>query len=115
MISKAQHALRACQGGVPRVHIINGQVDEGLLAEVFFNEGIGTLIYADEYQAVRKAMRKDIRHIMALIQPSIQDDQLVKRTRSSIEKHISEYYVFEIDNNIVGLVALHPVSRTKEG
>src|SRR5664280_2241530 len=107
MISKAQHALRACQGGVPRVHIINGQVDEGLLAEVFSNEGIGTLIYTDEYQAIRKAMRKDIRHIMALIKPSIQGDQLVKRTRSSIEKHINEYYVFEIDNNVVGLVALH--------
>ena len=34
MVSKAQHALRACLGGVNRVHIINGQVDEGLLAEV---------------------------------------------------------------------------------
>lgn len=114
MISKAQHALRACQGGVPRVHIINGQVDEGLLAEVFSNEGIGTLIYADEYQAVRKAMRKDIRHIMALIKPSIQGDQLVKRTRSSIEKHINEYYVFEIDNNVVGLVSLHPYPEQKK-
>ena len=114
MLSKAQHALRACQGGVPRVHIINGQVDEGLLAEAFSNEGIGTLIYADEYQAVRKAMRKDIRHLMALIKPSIQGDQLVKRTRSSIEKHINEYYVFEIDNNIVGLVALHPYPEQKK-
>ena len=114
MMSKALHALRACQGGVSRVHIINGQVDEGLLAEVFSNEGIGTLIYADEYQAVRKAMRKDIRHIMALIKPSIEGDQLVKRTRSSIEKHISEYYVFEIDNNIVGVIALHPWPEQKK-
>ena len=107
MSSKAQHALRASQGGVPRVHIINGQVDEGLLAEVFSNEGIGTLIYADEYQAIRKAKRKDIRHIMTLIRPSIQGEQLARRTRSSIEKSINDYYVFEIDNNIVGLVALH--------
>jgi len=107
VMSKALHALRACQGGVSRVHIINGQVDEGLLAEVFSNEGIGTLIYADEYQAIRKAMRKDIRHIVALTKPSIDGDQLVKRPRSSIEKHIGEYYVFEIDNNIVGVVALH--------
>jgi amino-acid N-acetyltransferase len=107
MMSKAQHALRASQGGVARVHIINGQVDEGLLAEVFSNEGIGTLIYADEYQAVRKAMRKDIRHMMTLIKPTIQEEQLVKRTRGTIEKHVGEYYVFEIDNNIVGLIALH--------
>lgn len=114
MISKAQHALRACQGGVSRVHIINGQVDEGLLAEVFSNEGIGSLIYANEYQAIRKAARKDIRNIMALIKPSIQGDQLLKRTRSSVEKHISEYFVFEIDNNIVGVVAVQPYPEQKK-
>jgi len=113
MMSKAQHALRASQGGVARVHIINGQVNEGLLAEVFSNEGIGTLIYADEYQAVRKAMRKDIRHMIALIKPTIQEEQLVKRTRGTIDKHIGEYYVFEIDNNIVGLIALHAYPEQK--
>src|SRR2546428_3988125 len=58
MVSKAQHALQACQGGVPRVHVVNGRVDEGLLAEVFSNEGIGTLIYGNEYQGIRQAMRK---------------------------------------------------------
>ena len=58
MVSKAQHAVAACQAGVQRVHIINGRVDEGLLAEVFSNEGIGTLIYANEYQQIRAARRK---------------------------------------------------------
>ena len=114
MISKAQYSLRACQGGVSRVHIINGQVDEGLLAEVFSNEGIGTLIYANEYQAIRKAVRKDIRHIMSLIKPSIQGDQLLKRTRSSVEKHINEFYVFEIDNNIVACAAVQPCPAEKK-
>ena len=110
ILSKAQHALRAGQAGVPRVHIINGQVDEGLLAEVFSNEGIGTLIYANEYQGIRPAMRKDIRHISALIKPAVEGDQLLKRTRSAIEKHINEYFVFEIDDNIVGCVAVTPYS-----
>src|ERR1700722_17112641 len=35
LLSKARHAAAACTAGVPRVHIINGKVDEGLLAEVF--------------------------------------------------------------------------------
>jgi len=35
MLSKAIHASAACRAGVQRVHIINGRVDEGLLAEVF--------------------------------------------------------------------------------
>src|SRR4029079_6153642 len=34
-LSKATHAAAACRAGIPRVHVINGQVDEGLLAEVF--------------------------------------------------------------------------------
>ena len=66
MLSKARHAAAACNAGVPRVHIINGKVDEGLLAEVFSNEGIGTLIYANEYQQVRPAKKKDIRSIQVL-------------------------------------------------
>ena len=114
LVSKAQHALQACQGGVPRVHILSGQMDEGLLAEVFSNEGVGTLIYANEYQAIRRAQRKDVRHIMALIRPLIAGDQLLKRTRSEIEKRIAEYFVFEIDDNIVGVVALHPYPDLKK-
>jgi amino-acid N-acetyltransferase len=113
MLSKAVHALRACQNAVPRVHIISGEVDEGLLAEVFSNEGIGTLIYANEYQAIRPARRRDVRSIMALIRASVQEDQLVRRNRADIEKHIGEYQVFEIDNNIVGIVAVHPYAEQK--
>ncbi|NQU09553.1 amino-acid N-acetyltransferase [bacterium] len=116
MRSKAQHALRACQGGVPRVHLISGEVDEGLLAEVFSNEGIGTLIYANEYQAVRPAQRRDIRHILSLIRQSIDGDQLLRRTRASIEKQLGEFHVFEIDNQIVGVVAvgLYPEAQKAE-
>ncbi|MBM3860222.1 MAG: amino-acid N-acetyltransferase [Verrucomicrobia bacterium] len=114
MLSKAAHALLACQNGVPRVHIISGGVDEGLLAEVFSNEGIGTLIYANEYQAIRPARRRDVRSIMALIKESVQEEQLVKRNRADIEKHIGEYHVFEIDNNIVGVVAVRPYPEQKQ-
>src|SRR5947209_9858931 len=34
-IYKLDNAVRATKGGVPRVHIIDGRVEEGLLAEVF--------------------------------------------------------------------------------
>jgi amino-acid N-acetyltransferase len=105
--SKAWHAAAACRGGVPRVHIINGHVDEGLLAEVFSNEGIGTLIYANEYQQVRRAMKKDVRNILLLTKNSVENEELVKRTRGMIEKTINDYYIFEIDRNPVACVALH--------
>jgi len=106
-ISKAIHSVQACELGIPRVHIINGRLEEGLLSEVFSNEGVGTLIYANEYQQIRKAMKKDLRQIMRLLKPHMESEELVKRTRNMIEKDINDYYIFEIDNNPVACVALH--------
>ncbi len=108
MISKLEHGWKACKDGIDRVHIINGRTDEGLLAEVFSSEGVGTLIYANEYQAIRPAIKKDARAIMQLIAQSVENEELLKRTRAGIEKQINEYFVFEIDRNPVGCVALHP-------
>ena len=106
-ISKAEHAAAACRAGVPRVHVINGGVDEGLLAEVFSNEGIGTLIHANEYQQIRPAKKKDVPAILALTRKGVETGELVERTRASIEKALSDYYIFEIDANPVACVALH--------
>lgn len=114
-VSKARHAAAACRAGVQRVHIINGRVDEGLLAEVFSNEGIGTLIYANEYQQIRRALKKDLRSLMRLIQPSMEADELVRRSRTSVEKQINDYYLFEIDRNPVACVALHVYPEQNKG
>jgi amino-acid N-acetyltransferase len=115
LLSKAVHASAACHAGVQRVHIINGRVDEGLLAEVFSNEGIGTLIYANEYQQVRRALKKDIRAIQMLTKKSVESEELVKRTRASIEKNIGDFYIFEIDKNPVACVALHVYPEHNQG
>src|SRR5690606_26431743 len=97
------------------VHVINGCVDEGLLAEVFSNEGIGTLIYANEYQQIRPAKKKDIRAIQILTAQGVKSDELVKRTRTVIEKQLNDYYIFEIDRNPVACVALHVYPEQKKG
>ena len=115
ILSKAQHAAAACKGGIPRVHVINGKVEEGLLAEVFSNEGIGTLIYANEYQQIRPAKKKDIRAIQVLTKGGVDSQELVKRTRSMIEKSLNDYYLFEIDKNPVACVALHVYPEQKKG
>jgi amino-acid N-acetyltransferase len=107
MLSKAVHAAAACKAGVPRVHVINGAVEEGLLAEVFTNEGVGTLIHGNEFQQIRRAMKKDVRSILNLTKNSVASEELVKRTRSNIERQLADYYIFEIDKNPVGCVALH--------
>ena len=107
MFSKAQHAAAACAAGVQRVHIINGREDEGLLSEVFSNQGIGTLIYANEYEQIRPAKKKDARAIHRLTKKAVEAGELVKRTHAEIEKELADYYIFEIDKNPVACVALH--------
>lgn len=106
-VTKLAHAVRACKEGVERVHIIDGREQEGLLGEVFSNEGIGTLIHANEYQAIRPAQKKDLRAVFGLIQEGVQNDELLKRTRAELEKIIGDYFVFEVDRNPVACAALH--------
>jgi amino-acid N-acetyltransferase len=116
LVSKFEHGIRACRNGVSRVHLIDGRVDEALLSEIFSNEGIGSMIYANEYQAVRRAMKKDVRAIRNLTRESVALEELVKRSRQDIISTLNDFYVFEIDNNIVGCVALHvqPDGETAE-
>ncbi len=106
-MTKLTHAVRAAKEGVERIHIIDGREQEGLLGEVFSNEGIGTLIHANEYQAIRPAQKKDVRALHALIQEGVQNDELVKRTRAELEKIVGDYFVFEVDRNPVACAALH--------
>jgi amino-acid N-acetyltransferase len=108
MVSKARHAVAACAVGVQRVNILDGREDGGLLDEVFSNEGIGTLVYANEYEQIRQASRKkDVRAIRRLTKKAVEAEELVRRTRSEIEKNLGDYYIFEIDKNPVACVALH--------
>ena len=113
--ARAKAGAAACLSGIPRVHLINGRTDESLLAEVFSNEGVGTLIYADEFQQIRPAQKKDIRALLRLTKNSVLSEELMKRTRASIEKNLGDYYVFEIDRNPVACAALHVYPEANAG
>jgi len=106
-VSKLDNAVKASRAGIPRVHVIDGTMPEGLLTEVFSNEGVGTLVHANEYQSIRKAQKKDVRAVFALVQRGVEADELLKRTRADIERSIDDYFVFEVDKNPVACGALH--------
>lgn len=115
LVSKARWAVTACEAGVARVHLINGRTDEALLTELFSNDGVGTMVYANEYQQIRKALKKDIRSLILLTKNSVASAELVKRTRIEIERRLGDYYLFEIDRNPVGCVALHSYPEQGKG
>ena len=107
LYSKLEHAAQACRYGVPRVHLLNGNVNEALLAEIFSNGGVGTMVYSNEYEQIRRLYKKDIGAVMSLIQQSVRSEELVRRTRAEIAAEIDDYWVLEIDRHIAGCVALH--------
>lgn len=104
--SKAINAVRAIDTGTPRVHLVDGRVFDGLLNEIFSNEGVGTLIYGNDYQQIRKATRRDVRFIYSLTRAAVKREELLHRTQQAIEKNIDQFYVFEIDENIIACVTL---------
>jgi len=48
MIVKLQNCIEAVEGGVKRVHIIDGLSEHSLIAEVLTKDGVGTMITSDE-------------------------------------------------------------------
>jgi amino-acid N-acetyltransferase len=113
LASKLEHAAEACQYGIPRVHLLNGTINEALLAEIFSNGGIGTMIYSNEYEQIRRVYKKDVRAVISLIQQSIRNEELIRRTRTEILTGIDDYWVLEIDRHIVGCVAMYPYPEQK--
>lgn len=107
LLSKLRYAALACQEGVPRVHIVDGTQDEALLAELFSNEGVGTMIHADDYQQVRKARTADVPALLSMMQQSVEDAALVPRTREQMQARIKDFFVLELDGNPIGSVAVH--------
>lgn len=105
--SKASHAIKAIETGTPRVHVVDGRVFDGLLNEIFSNEGVGSLIYGNDYQQIRKATRRDVRFIYNLTRSAVKREELLHRTQEGILKNIDHFFVFEVDENIIACVTLY--------
>ncbi|HZZ19919.1 MAG TPA: amino-acid N-acetyltransferase, partial [Opitutaceae bacterium] len=99
--SKATYAVKAIETGTPRVHIVDGRVFDGLLNEIFSNEGVGSLVYGNDYQQIRKATRRDARLLYNLTRNAVKREELINRTQQAIEKNIDQYFLFEVDEAVV--------------
>ena len=105
--SKAENAVKAIETGTPRVHILDGRVFDGLLNEIFSNDGVGSLVYGNDYQQIRQARKGDVRLIYNLTRSAVRREELIHRTQQAIEKNIDQFYVFEVDENIIAVVTLY--------
>lgn len=106
--SKARYAAHGLEAGVPRAHILDGRVFGGLLTEIFDKVGLGTMIHANEYQRIRPARRKDVPAIFNIIRNAARSEALRHRSRQSVDKNIDHFFVYEVDDSLIGCAALIP-------
>lgn len=108
-------AVRACEHGVKRAHLISGRIDDALLLELFTHKGVGTLLTPDPIETLRPAKIEDIGGIVRLIEPLEQEGILVKRGRDRLEREIGRFVVLEHDKLLVGCAALYPFPDERAG
>lgn len=107
-------AVRACEQGVDRVHLISRHIDGAIIQELFTLEGIGTMVTKQSLEIMRQANIDDVGGILKLIEPLENEGILVRRGRERIEMEIEHFYVMEHDNRTIGCAALYPFENAKK-
>ena len=111
--SKARYAVKTIDSGTPRAHIIDSRIQDGLLLEIFSKVGIGSMIHSNPYAQIRPARKKDASAIFGITKNAVRDESLRPRSRQSVEASINDYYVYDIDDSIIGCFRLTPFARSK--
>lgn len=108
-----RHAVKACNSGVERSHIVPFAMDGSAMLELFTHDGVGTMISHENLESLRPATIEDVGGIIKLIEPLEADGTLVKRGRELIEREINYFSVIEHDGVIFGCAALYPFPEEK--
>ncbi len=106
-------AMLACQKGVERIHFINGLSKDAILQEVFTKAGHGLLLTGKKYNNIRQASLSDLQRILEILQNSQNYGELKNRSSEDIALDIKDYYVFELDEKICAVAALHPCQENQ--
>ncbi len=106
-------AVRACEAGVARTHLISRHTDGALLQELFSDEGIGTMVVESTLDTLRDATIEDVGGILQLLKPLEEEGILVRRSRELLEREIDRFVVLEHDHRIIGCAALYPFADEK--
>jgi amino-acid N-acetyltransferase len=108
-------AVRACDNGVKRAHLISRHRDGALLLELFTRDGVGTMVAAVPLAHLRNATIDDVGGILSIIEPLEHEGILVRRSRERLEMEIERFAVAEHDGAIIGCAALYAFPEERAG
>jgi amino-acid N-acetyltransferase len=108
-------AIKACNQGVARTHLICRHTDGAILQELFTHDGIGTMITEEPLETLRQADIDDVGALLQLIEPLEAEGVLVRRGRERLEMEIHHFYLMEHDGRVIGCAALYPFKEAAMG
>ena len=100
-------SMYAIKHNVPKVHLINRNIDGSIIQELFTEKGSGTIFTEYPLEIIREAEIKDIKKIHQLISPLGRKGILINRAKEQIEKDIKNFFVIEHNHNLIGCAALY--------
>ena len=103
-----QAGVGACRSGVKRIHLLERTLDGALLRELFTRDGVGTMLTAEPYEAIRTARIDDVAGILELLAPLEGNGTLVRRSRELLETEIERFTVIERDGMVIACTSLYP-------
>ncbi|RZC11905.1 putative amino-acid acetyltransferase NAGS2, chloroplastic, partial [Glycine soja] len=103
-----QSILCSMEGGVQRVHLLDGTISGVLLLELFKRDGMGTMVASDLYEGTRMAQVTDFSGMKKLIQPFEESGILLLQSLGS-------FIVVEREGQIIACAALFPFFEEKCG
>ncbi|MDD5673678.1 MAG: amino-acid N-acetyltransferase [Chitinivibrionales bacterium] len=106
MLEYIDLACKACQGGVERVHIVDGRVEGMMLKEIFSNRGLGTMVYSNVLENIRPMAEADIPEVLHIMQPLVEEGVLLSRSADDLHDKMADFCVYEVDGIIHGCGAL---------
>jgi amino-acid N-acetyltransferase len=107
-------AIKACDQGVARTHLICRHTDGAILQELFTHEGIGTMVTEMPLESMRQAEIGDVGGLLQLIEPLEAEGILVRRGRERLEMEVGHFFVMEHDSRIIGCAALYPFADVRQ-
>lgn len=99
-------AKDACENGVSRIHILDGNSEGILPCEIFSAIGSGTMIFNNGYGDLRPMRDDDIPSVLSLMSPFIKSGILLPRNLQTLKSQLYNYIVYNVDGGIHACAAL---------
>lgn len=99
-------AKNACENGVSRIHILDGNIEGIVPCEIFSAIGSGTMIFNNGYGDLRPMRDEDIPSVLSLMSPFVKSGVLLPRNFQTLKSQLHNYIVYNVDGGIHACAAL---------